>query len=357
MNNRIVSIQLMRALACLLVLVVHLNTFNPLTANQLSGSIGVDIFFVISGFIIAASVERLPAERAIQTFALNRFSRVVPYYYLMTLFFVTVNYFANKVIPSLADIGKSFLFLPMGNGHDPVHPVGWTLNHEIFFYVFVSITLLISRNIKHIAALFFVLLVFIQIVPSRMSTIIEIQASINYEFLYGIFIYLMRDKFLPQFRSILWMCLAFVLLIVVMRISIEVPLTDEMKAIAPMGKYYRDTIFLYRFPITLPRGLFWGLPSAFLFISVLAQEFRINKMNDKNFVLKIGDASFTLYLLQHAFFALLSMLAISNLFILAVFFCLIIIASIHIYTIESQIARLVKRMLKALISHIAPHTG
>lgn len=348
MNNRIVSIQLMRALACLLVLAVHLNTFNPLTANQFSGSIGVDIFFVISGFIIAASVERLPADRPIQTFALNRFSRVVPYYYLMTLFYVIVTYLATRTLPSLAALGKSFLFLPLGNGQDPVHPVGWTLNHEVFFYAFVGMALLVSRDMKRIAALFLLLLIVVQFVPIRMNTLREVKASINIEFLFGILVYLFRDKLLPRFHSLVWVGLAFVLLALVMRVSIEVPLTDKMKAIDPVDGYYRDTIFLYRFPFTLPRGLFWGLPSALLFLSVLAQEFRLTKVSTKNLVLRIGNASFTLYLLQHAFFVLLSRFAVSNLAILAVVFCLVIAASLQLYLVEGQVARLTKRELTTL---------
>ncbi|MBD2769954.1 acyltransferase [Hymenobacter sp. BT664] len=337
MNKRIISIQLLRALACLLVLVVHLASFNPLTNLQFGGGIGVDIFFIISGFIIAGSVEGLPAKRPIYTFLVNRFSRVVPYYYLLTLVYVTGVYVAFRVHASAGEFMRSFLFLPMGK--DPVHPVGWSLNHEIFFYAFVAFALLLTRNMKRIATLFLLLLLVLQFVPLQLGIIKEIRASINLEFFLGMLIYLLRNKLLPHLRSLAWVGSAIVLLLVVMRLTLD-QMTETSTG------YYRDTVMLLiGAGIDLPRGLIYGIPSALLCLTVLAQEFRLQSFAKNNLLLRIGNASFTIYLIQHVFFTLLFRLEVSSLLLLTATFCLIVAVSLRLYLLEGYIARAVKERL------------
>src|SRR4028118_1191575 len=95
-GGKIISIQFLRAIASLLVLQVHLFPYLPFINKFFCGAIGVDIFFVISGYIIADSVVRLPPKKSAATFLINRFSRVAPYYYLLTLIAAILIFFFSS---------------------------------------------------------------------------------------------------------------------------------------------------------------------------------------------------------------------------------------------------------------------
>lgn len=140
-KEKIISIQLLRAIACLLVLQLHLIPFIPFTNQYFFGAIGVDIFFVISGYIIAASISRIEGTNISLKFLVNRFSRVVPYYWLLTLaaalFIFT---FTKNHEFDIVRIANSMLFRPLEIG--ATLPLGWTLNHEIFFYLVIGISAL-----------------------------------------------------------------------------------------------------------------------------------------------------------------------------------------------------------------------
>jgi exopolysaccharide production protein ExoZ len=114
-----------------------------------TGGAGVDIFFVISGFVmIISSQSLLTRSDGWKQFGLRRIVRIVPLYWsLLTLKLVTL-----LLVPSVlrvthiapwAIIG-SYLFVPSFN-HDgdiaPILFVGWTLNFEMFFYLLLAIAL------------------------------------------------------------------------------------------------------------------------------------------------------------------------------------------------------------------------
>ena len=122
--------------------------FNPLhNYNQFAS--GVDIFFLISGFImyVAARTES-PAR-----FTWKRVSRIVPLYWLATLTLFAsrrgLNIFSIPK-PEIKHIIYSLLFIPQ---YSPEHPgqivpypvPGWSLNYEIFFYFIFAFALLIKR--------------------------------------------------------------------------------------------------------------------------------------------------------------------------------------------------------------------
>ena len=74
-NSKIESLQLLRFIAAMLIVSVHLN-FE-------FGHIGVDIFFVLSGFIIA-----YVTDKKTQSFFINRLIRIIPFYWLITFLFI-----------------------------------------------------------------------------------------------------------------------------------------------------------------------------------------------------------------------------------------------------------------------------
>jgi peptidoglycan/LPS O-acetylase OafA/YrhL len=142
-NNRLANVQALRALAALLVVFVHLKVLGsqigiaPATLDF--GNAGVDLFFVISGFIMVVTTRRSSTSPG--HFVANRIARIVPFYWLIT----GVVFLIALVAPSLmqstradwSDLLLSLSFVPFkdqAGAYEPVVFVGWTLNYEMAFY-------------------------------------------------------------------------------------------------------------------------------------------------------------------------------------------------------------------------------
>jgi exopolysaccharide production protein ExoZ len=153
------SIQCLRGVAALLVVFFHAQTAASLRLAGTSllhgfqspaqvGSIGVDIFFVISGFIM---VYILKPDSKPLAFWLQRFTRIAPLYWAATAFAVFLGYVAPRYgfgTPSWDYTLKSVLFFPTGSdmwAHPVVQP-GWTLVYEFLFYTILSLCLLLGRR-------------------------------------------------------------------------------------------------------------------------------------------------------------------------------------------------------------------
>jgi exopolysaccharide production protein ExoZ len=129
------SLQYLRALAALAVVAFH----TTLTGRV--GQAGVDVFFVVSGFIMWTVSER---EAAPLQFLARRFIRIWPLYAVATV----VMGLHNHV--NLSDLTRSLLFIPYRDASGHIWPVlvqGWTLNYEVLFYLLVAATLLSPRRL------------------------------------------------------------------------------------------------------------------------------------------------------------------------------------------------------------------
>ena len=115
---------------------------------------GVDIFFVISGFIMYMIGRQQFARPAASTdFMLRRIVRVVPSYWIFTtLMIMAAAVFGGSVDKgsmSALDIVRSYLFIPYVNaygGYYPVLSLGWTLNYEMFFYLLFAVALVFDAR-------------------------------------------------------------------------------------------------------------------------------------------------------------------------------------------------------------------
>lgn len=143
------SIQYLRAIAALMVVLHHVRNPEPWLFNPLSGvtfgQAGVDIFFVISGFIMyAAARDEVPG-----TFVYRRLVRVAPLYWCATLIAMPIFYraFLVKLDPQLfGALAQSLAFIPHYNLAHPtkIWPLlvpGWTLCYEMFFYLIFAVAL------------------------------------------------------------------------------------------------------------------------------------------------------------------------------------------------------------------------
>jgi exopolysaccharide production protein ExoZ len=150
-------IQHLRALAALGVVVFHslglLGTHLGIEVEHKSlGAAGVDLFFIISGFIMW--VTAIDRDERPATFALKRIVRIVPLYWLFTTFVLALVILKPSLMRSAsqdpAHFLASYLFVAwphptmVGRFWPPVIP-GWTLNYEMFFYATVTLSLLLKR--------------------------------------------------------------------------------------------------------------------------------------------------------------------------------------------------------------------
>ncbi len=151
---------MLRGVAAVLVVVLHGSTivterFHGGGEIWWNGAAGVDIFFVISGFVMALSSRSLVGRaRPATEFMKRRLERVVPLYWMLT----TLKVGLVLAVPGIALRGlggawhvvASYLFVPSrgpAGGVLPVVSVGWTLNFEMLFYVLFARRLLCGSDL------------------------------------------------------------------------------------------------------------------------------------------------------------------------------------------------------------------
>jgi len=114
------------------------------------GAAGVDIFFVLSGFIISYSSD---PGRGLVYFARKRVARIVPLYWLLTLMIVLIALvkpnLLNSTVVTVDTVVKSLLFIPYQKSGGAVQPIlflGWTLCYEVFFYLIYGACLIFGAR-------------------------------------------------------------------------------------------------------------------------------------------------------------------------------------------------------------------
>lgn len=150
------SIQYLRGFAAMLVVWHHAKGQFPALEHALPwnfGTSGVDVFFVISGFIMAMTAKSLsPGE-----FVRKRLVRIVPMYWLVTLVMVAAAVVAPSLFrtiqPSFDHVALSLFFVPHWSPSFPgkAWPVlvpGWTLQLEIFFYALFAASMLSAHRYR-----------------------------------------------------------------------------------------------------------------------------------------------------------------------------------------------------------------
>lgn len=133
----LLSIQYFRAFAALAVVASHTGWM-----RSDIGQVGVDLFFVISGFIMMHVSQR---EASPLVFLRARTLRIVPLYWLITLLMGWIRG------DSVAHVGMSLAFWPHIGPEGLISPViiaGWTLCYEIFFYLIFAAALMLPVNCR-----------------------------------------------------------------------------------------------------------------------------------------------------------------------------------------------------------------
>jgi exopolysaccharide production protein ExoZ len=156
------NLQATRAVAAFMVLLYHFSVHymahvTPAAQYVTFGAAGVDLFFVISGFIMV--VTTLDERTGPGDFLTKRISRIVPIYWIITLLLFAI------ALTGLRPIGimrvepswlvRSLLFIPFDRDGrvEPINPVGWTLNYEMYFYVLFTLALVIKQELARVIVL------------------------------------------------------------------------------------------------------------------------------------------------------------------------------------------------------------
>jgi peptidoglycan/LPS O-acetylase OafA/YrhL len=169
--QRFLGIQALRIVAACLVVFTH-STFYAYERLDKHffvwerGTRGVDVFFVISGFVMIYSSQKLLADPGgWRKFAEHRVLRIVPLYWMVTtlkvIIVLLVAGFALHTILTPTTAICSYLFLPSRDLDGKIEPlvgVGWTLNFEMLFYFLFTLALLLRKNVYRFVGVFLALL-------------------------------------------------------------------------------------------------------------------------------------------------------------------------------------------------------
>jgi len=267
------NLQTARALAALVVVGYHIGVL-PF------GECGVDVFFVISGFIMSHV-----APREGNDFLRKRLIRIIPLYWLSTVGVYAIAivrpWWLNTTTAHVSYLAKSLLFIPYikDNGHwGPLNLNGWTLEYEMLFYLVVASALVLvkARYATIVAAS--VLATFCVLagnVGSSVPTISYLGRPLLLEFGFGVVCYWIVDAgaLVGLERSIL-ACLA-------------------VTAAAAMPFYF----YAQGVPDEFGRVWAYGLPSFLLIASIIALEEKGWSSNSA-LLRKLGAASYSIYLLH-----------------------------------------------------------
>lgn len=294
---------MLRGVAALLVVVVHaINVSDWRVAHGLDteaawvatafalnefGASGVDLFFVISGFVMAMMLTNRPDLR-FADFATDRLIRIVPLFWLASAAFAIASITVGRPIAEGSIIAAlTIVPLPFTDYAAPVLVVGWSLGFELIFYGIVAASLSLAPRKRKVAvstsmATAVLLGLLLKPEPGMMAYVFN---PIMAEFLLGIGCFALWRKGQGRVSQLASQLLFGVGLFLLLRTAlVGYPFaTPHLPIIA--GE------------TGLARTLYWGLPWAIVISGLLLNPTR-NLHPSQSPLHCIGDASYSLYLVH-----------------------------------------------------------
>ncbi len=275
--NTLYNVQLARALGAMLVVYAHIGY-----PGIMFGHFGVDIFFIISGFIMT-----MICCKSSRHFFPRRLVRIVPLYWAITAFVYLLSIvkpsLLNSTGPNVIHFLKSIFFVPYVKEDgltQPMLDVGWTLNYEMYFYAAIALSLLVvparlATLVASTALVIVAVLLHIYMVASRLSPAAAPVATFYstfyiFEFVMGVLVYYLTRGPLLQ------------------RIALPMNIVAAAACLVFMAYNEIAQPFGKQFPL-----LTQGLPSMIFVAALLLlehQKFIFTK------VTILGDASYAIYL-------------------------------------------------------------
>jgi exopolysaccharide production protein ExoZ len=281
----LLNLNALRAFAALCVVFYHITSDAGLDLGIDIGTRGVDIFFVISGFIITYA-----SSRSADQFFTRRLIRIVPFYWAATLAVFAIaavlpNLFRSTQ-PDLVQLLCSLFFIPRETTYAGLFPtliLGWSLNYEMYFYVAFAIALAISARWAPVlcSAIIAAVLIAIDASGATHPSITFYTRGLVFEFVFGIAaFYVVRS--IGQHRDAMPSRAIGIALLFLIAIVACVVL-----ALIEHGGGYG-----------LPRQLSSGVPAFFLVTSMILVE-EIYAVSTRNrAVYLVGESSYILYLIH-----------------------------------------------------------
>ncbi|HEY3729885.1 MAG TPA: acyltransferase [Steroidobacteraceae bacterium] len=230
------NVQIMRFVAALMVLLGHLmhETVDhrvPFMAPLLDKSgiewgSGVDIFFVISGFVMYyLSHERFGQRGYPAEFLSRRLVRVVPLYWIFTSLMLLAVWLLPAVIrhagAARSFVVSSYLFYPVARADGLVRPtlaLGWTLEYEMFFYACFALALLGRRSVGVLGLVggFLLLVIAGPALPREATPLVFWSNPVILEFLLGMLVAQLYLKGLRLSARLQWLLIAAAILLMLL---------------------------------------------------------------------------------------------------------------------------------------------
>lgn len=339
------NLQSLRGIAALLVLLFHATglsyeSYQYVYMGNLfkQGYIGVDLFFVLSGFIIAYmhwSQINLKNGVVIK-YLLKRFFRIYPLYWIMVTPLIIV-YF---VYPSLGDpsirmplnIIKSIALYPQQSSN-AVIAVAWTLSYEIVFYTVFGVLLVVGNRLA--IGVLFTWVISIVLISMKVSSFNDyalscIFSTVNLEFILGCFIgnLVSRHKILEFNLSVGLLCFGLLILFLSYGLS-------------------------YVNIVKINSVVAYGVPFTIIVYSLVCME--ISKVSTSPKILTVlGDASYSIYLTHYTSLSFLSKVFIKlqivklfgNLFAInIIILCAILIGLLTHFLLEKPLLKITNTLI------------
>jgi exopolysaccharide production protein ExoZ len=295
-DRRLPTIQALRGVAASLVVFFHFaGLFKPGSTSQSGGysgglgnlgASGVDIFFVISGFIMVYTTKRKAGVKDALIFIGRRSMRIYPLYWIWTsmILLMRVAGIAQRTHRySTSYILNSYLLIPSFNGVDyqPLLPQGWTLTFEMLFYLVFCLAILAglrSGKIIFVSTVFAALAILSGLSSPASLTRQLLRQTIILEFLFGGLSaeILFRLSKLPDHRT---------------RRNIAILLMGT-------GAVALSCTIALSDPLSM-RFVFYGIPASFLVLGAGM----LGEASAPGLLVYLGNSSYSIYL-THVFFAL-----------------------------------------------------
>jgi exopolysaccharide production protein ExoZ len=282
----VLALQIMRAVAATMIVVHHglydLEVVQRLSPGSLQNllplSAGVDLFFLISGFVMVISTDASQGRTdAVLPFLRRRLARIWPIYAAVTLFFAALilaglQSGADKI--SIVALVQSLTFWPYahhGSAMQPIYGLGWTLNYEMFFYLLFALALPLPKAVARVAVI--AVLLALVLLGQKYAV-------------YGTAFWFWSQPIILEFA------IGMLIAVVWLRWGAPLPLVGIILICAGAA------LFLALVTLAPPEERLWkyGLPMALVLAGGLA--FMGGSGPVSRFMGRLGDASYALYLLH-----------------------------------------------------------
>lgn len=278
--NMVISIQLLRAIAALMVVLHHIaikaaQYHTGALSDYHIGYFGVDLFFIISGYIMCHSITH--RSMSFRQFMQHRIKRIIPLYWAVTAAAMIIYWLAPSMVNSSGgetSLFSSWTLIPLGK--KLLVNNGWTLSYEFLFYIIFAgwlISASLNRQII-LSSLTLMLLVSLGIIfHPHHPTLKFVSNEIVIEFILGMLAFkIIQTKTLTIKNCLLLLSLGLAILIAQNQLGIIERVTG--------------------------RTISAGIPVFLVFLAVVGMEPVINKtaFPGKKAAILVGNASYSIYL-------------------------------------------------------------